>query len=104
MGFSFTYQGASGENYTFILTDIRTSNSLSHQGGIFALGKNAPEPLFFGEAEKLATDVPACKHWHSDGMDGATHFHYLIEPNAERRREILDDLLEICRPPLNRPE
>ena len=96
MGQAFTYQGTSGETYTFLLTDLQNVEALSERGGVFVFARNAPDPIFFGQGDNLRKAITGS--WQSaqslaDVLRGMTVAWLLREDDPKRRVSIVDDLV-----------
>ncbi|MGD0143816.1 MAG: hypothetical protein ABSC92_11710, partial [Rhizomicrobium sp.] len=63
MGLAFTYQGASGELYHFLLINMANPKAIPWHGGVFTFAKYTPEPLFFGEGMNLNEAINTSQEW-----------------------------------------
>ena len=105
MGTGFSYQGASGALYQFVLFDISNPKALPWHGGLFAFAKYTPDPLFFGEGANLNEAIITSPIWpRAEALEGITVVYLMPEEDQRKRAAALEDLLANYDAPLNRAE
>lgn len=103
MGIAFTYQGASGETYEFMLFEIENANAIPHQGGLVIFANYTPQPLFVGEAPDIHRLCTRSVAWvEATSLHKADRAYLLVEPDERKRLAIQADLVEYYDPPMNK--
>ena len=77
---------------------------LPWHGGLFALARYTPEPLYFGEGQNLYEAVlksPQRVKLEAESHLSALLGYILLEDDAEKRAAAVADLVERYHPPLN---
>ena len=93
MSDTYNYQGASGANYTFVLTDVRFSRTLPMDGGLIAFANADMNPLSLVEANSIHDFFAGTQAWTVAQWNGATHAYIHSSPNESTRKAALQDLI-----------
>lgn len=93
MSYAYTYQGASGGNYTFVLTDVRFSRALPMEGGVIAFANADRNPLSLVEANNIHDFFAGTQAWVVAQWNGATHAYIHFSPDESTRKATLQDLI-----------
>jgi hypothetical protein len=102
MGTGFTYQGASGERYNFVLVDTEWPKTLPWQGAVIVFAEYTPKPLGIFASENLYGTFANTRLWHeAQEKYGALLVYVLISNDAKRREAIVEDLVEEYQPQMN---
>jgi len=103
MGIAFTYQGASGRTYEFLMVDLANPKALPWHAGVFTFAAFVPKPLYFGEGANLYQAMTASfGSLFENTLPRTIVAHLRLEPGAAERAATVADLVEMFRPPLNR--
>jgi len=92
MGAAFSYLVATGEHYHFELMDTTNYRVLPWSGAVVVFAEYTPEPLAILETPNLYGEIMNRRGALADRSQMLTYA--LIENDAKRRAEIVQDLLK----------
>ncbi len=105
MGYAFTYQGASGGLYDFLLCEAENLKAIPWSGGLYLFASYAPEPLYIGEGDNIYRAFTGTKMWEmAQTHQGANQFYIHLQSDPGIRQSILEDLVTRYQPPMNAAE